>query len=195
MEKQLSHYLGGLMNAFLFQLCAIKRWMLVMIMNPYEQVHRMGQQSMIAYNKRNEGEYLGYDKHFAPTCFREHSYRYDSFDSKYETLKYTRPKECSDCPLANEGICQKVYKVKITQDLRKYTAPARGSKAWKSIFKRRTAVERINAYLKEFFQLNNVRYRTGERAKVHFDMVTIVYNASKLAADRINAQLNQQQAA
>ncbi|GER68691.1 hypothetical protein BpJC4_31620 [Weizmannia acidilactici] len=37
----------------------------------------------------------------------------------------------------DEGICQKVYKVKITTDLRKYTAPARGSKAWKTIFKRR----------------------------------------------------------
>ena len=161
----------------------------------YEQVHQMGQQSVIAYNKRNEGEKIGFDKHFAPTCFREHSYRYDSFDAKYETLKYTRPKECNDCPLANEGICQKVYKVKITQDLRRYTAPARGSKAWKTIFKRRTAVERVNAYLKEFFQLNNVRYRTGERAKIHFDMVTLIYNASKLATDRINAQLNQQQTA
>jgi len=81
--------------------------------------------------------------------------------------------------LANEGIRQKVYKVKITQDLRKYTAPARDSKTWKTIFKRRTAV---NAYLKEFFQLNNVRYRTGKRAKIHFDMVTLIYNASKLAA-------------
>ncbi|MBB6514283.1 hypothetical protein GGQ92_003106, partial [Gracilibacillus halotolerans] len=69
------------------------------------------------------------------------------------------------------------------------------SQAWKTIFKRRTAVERVNAYLKEFFQLNNVRYRTGKRAKIHFDMVTLVYNASKLAADRINAQINQQQAA
>ena len=161
----------------------------------YEQVHQIGQQSVIAYNKRNEGEPIGFDEHFAPTCFREHSYRYDSFDPKYETLKYTRPKECIDCPLANEGICQKVYKVKITQDLRKYTAPARGSLAWKNIFKRRTSVERVNAYLKEYFQLDNVRYRTGARAKVHFDMVTLVYNASKLAADRINAQLNQQQAA
>src|SRR5690625_3083079 len=161
----------------------------------YEQVYRMGQQSVIAYNKRNEPEPIGFDKHFAPTCFREHSYRYDSFDAKYETLKYTSPKECSECPLATEGICQKVYKVKITQDLRKYTAPARGSKAWKKVFKRRTAVERVNAYLKEFFQLNNVRYRTGRRAKIHFDMVTLIYNASKLAADRINAHLNQQQAA
>src|SRR5699024_3989943 len=113
---------------------------------------------------------------------------------RYETLKYTSPKECTECPLATEGICQKVYKVKITTDLRRYTAPARGSKAWKNVFKRRTAVERVNAYLKEFFQLNNVRYRTGKRAKVHFDMVTLIYNASKLAADRIDAQLQQQSA-
>jgi len=161
----------------------------------YQQVHLMGHQSVIAYNKKNESEPIGFDKHFAPTCFREHSYRYDSFDAKYETLKYTRPKECHDCPLANEGICQKVYKVKITTDLRRYTAPARGSKAWKTIFKQRTSVERVNAYLKEFFQLNNVRYRTGQRAKVHFDIVTLIYNASKLAADRINAQLSTQQAA
>ena len=138
---------------------------------------------------------FGFDKHFAPTCVREHSYRYDSFDKKHETLKYTKPKECKDCPLANDGLCQKVYKVKITTDLRRYTAPARGSKAWKTIYKRRTAVEHVNAYLKEYFQLNNVRYRTGKCAKVHFDLVVLVYNALKLATDRINAKLNQQQAA
>lgn len=161
----------------------------------YEQIHRMGLQSVIAYNKRNETEPEGFDKHFAPTCVREHSYRYDSFDPKYETLKYTRPKECKECPLAHDELCQKVYKVKITSDLRKYTAPARGSKAWKTIFKQRTAVERVNAYLKEFFQLNNVRYRTGKRAKVHFDLVTLVYNASKLAVDRMNALVLQEQAA
>lgn len=161
----------------------------------YEQVYRMGHRSVIAYNKRNEPEPIGFDCNFAPTCLREHSYRYDSYDAKYETLKYTRPKECADCPLANEGICQKVYKVKITTDLRKYSAPARGSKAWKKLLNRRTAVERVNAYLKEFFQLNNVRYRTGKRAKVHFDLLVLVYNASKLAADRIGARLNQIQAA
>ena len=157
----------------------------------YEQVYQMGQQSVIAYNKRNEPEPIGFDKHFAPTCFREHSYRYDSYDIKYETLKYTSPKECIDCPLATEDICQKVFKMKITKDLRRYTAPARGSKAWQTIYNRRTAVERVNAYLKEFFQLNNVRYRTGKRTKVHFDIVTLMYNASKLAVDRINTALNQ----
>ncbi|MGE6261370.1 transposase, partial [Heyndrickxia sporothermodurans] len=161
----------------------------------YTQIYRMGHQAVIAYNKRNEPVPIGFNKHFAPTCVREHSYRYDSFDTKRETLKFTRPKECKDCPLVNDDLCQKVYKVKITTDLRKYTAPARGSKAWKTIFKRCTAVERVNAYLKGYFQLNNVRYRTGKRAKVHFDLVTLVYNASKLAVDRMNAKLNLQQAA
>src|SRR5690625_2233314 len=161
----------------------------------YTQVYQMNQQSVIAYNKRNESEPIGFDKHYAPTCFREHSYRYDSYDAKYETLKYTSPKECKDCPLANEGICQKVFKMKITTDLRRYTAPARGSNAWKKIYNLRTAVERVNAYLKEFFLLNNVRYRTGKRAKVHFDIVTLIYNASKLATDRIGLQLHQEQAA
>lgn len=34
----------------------------------YQQIHKMGMHSIIAYNKRNVGEVLGYDEHFAPTC-------------------------------------------------------------------------------------------------------------------------------
>ncbi|GAK10718.1 mobile element protein [Geomicrobium sp. JCM 19039] len=39
----------------------------------------------------------------------------------------------------------------------RYSVPERGSKAWRSIYTLRTAVERVIAYLKEFFQLNNNR--------------------------------------
>ncbi len=132
---------------------------------------------------------VGFDQNFAPTCVREYSYRYDSYDAKYKTLKFTRPKECKDCPLAHDSLCQKVYKVRIETDLRRYSAPARGSQTWEELYNQRTAVERVHAYLKEFFQLNYVRYRTGKRAKVHFNFVTLVYNASKLAADRIRKQI------
>jgi len=75
--------------------------------------------------------------------------------------------------------------MKIKKDIIKYTAPARGSKAWKHLYKKKTA----KVYLKEFFQLNNVRYRSSERANIHFDMATLIYNASKLAVDRINSQV------
>lgn len=119
----------------------------------YQHVHHMNQQSNIAYNRRNEPEILGFDQHFAPTCFREHFYRYDSYDKRYQTLKYTQAKECNDCTLAQEGICQKVFKMNITKDLRKYTAPARGSQAWKCLYKKRTALERVNRCLKEFFKI------------------------------------------
>lgn len=158
----------------------------------YKQLHRMKAKAIIAYNKRNEGELLGFDEHFAPTCVREHSYRYDSFDEKYQTLKYTQPNECKTCPLAHDSLCQKVYKIRAETDVRKYCAPGRGTEAWKKLYSQRSAVERVNAYLKEFFQLKNVRYRTGKRAKVHFDLVTLVYNASKLATDRINHLMKQQ---
>ncbi len=112
----------------------------------YEQVHRMKGYSLIAYNKKNEAVPLGFDENFAPTCVREHSYRYDSFDKKYQTLKYTHPKECADCPLAKDSLCQKVYKIRIATDLRRYSAPARGSIAWKERFKERSSVERVIGY-------------------------------------------------
>ncbi|WP_416147930.1 transposase [Salipaludibacillus sp. HK11] len=161
----------------------------------YEQVHRMKGYSIIAYNKRNEPEPLGFDKHFAPTCVREHSYRYDSFDKKYQTLKFTQPKECGECPLAHDSLCQKVFKIKMDTDLRKYSAPARGTESWKTIYKERSSSERVIAYLKEQFQLNNIRYRTGERAKVHFDFTTLVYNAMKLAGLRLKTKRSQGQKA
>jgi len=157
----------------------------------YTQLHRMKAKMIIAYNKRNEEEFLGFDEYFAPTCVRKHSYHYDSFDEKYQNLKYTQPDECKTCPLATDSLCQKLFKIKMETDIRKYSAPGRGSEAWKKLYNQRSAVERVNAYLKEFFQLKNVRYRSGKRAKVHFDPVTLVYNTSKLAVDRINQKMKE----
>ncbi|MEK5069020.1 transposase [Sporosarcina sp. FSL K6-1508] len=155
----------------------------------YKQALAQTMRVVIPYNVRNEGEYIGFDEHFRPTCVREHSYCYDSFDEKYHTLKFTRPKECITCPLREDSLCQKVFKIKCEADIRKYTYPARGSELWKKLYKERTAVERVNAYLKEYFQLNNVRHRTGKKAKLHFNLVTFIYNACKLAVDRMDALL------
>lgn len=97
--------------------------------------------------------------------------------------------------LREDSLCQKVFKIKCETDNRQYTYPARGSALWDKLYKERTAVERVNAYLKEYFQLNNVRHRTGRKAKLHFNLVTFIYNACKLAVDRLNAQLNEQNTA
>ena len=76
-------------------------------------------------------------------------------------------------------------------DVRKFTYSARGSGNWKKLYNERTAVERVNTYLNEYFRLNNVRHRTGKIARFHFESVTLIYNASKFPANRINAQLNE----
>lgn len=81
----------------------------------------------------------------------------------------------------------KIFKIKRSIDLRKYTSPARGSLKWTLYYKQRAAMERVNAYLKESFDLNNVRHRTGKKAKVHFQFVTLIYNACRLASDRLKA--------
>lgn len=154
----------------------------------YQEVRKRKAHAIIAYNRRREPEMEGFDEHFAPTCVREHSYRYDSYDPKYGTIKYVRPKECEGCPLAHDSLCQKVYKVKVTTNLKRYVAPARGTASWKHIAKRRSAVERVNAYLKEFFQLNNVRHRSGVKARLHLNLATLVYNSMKLVIDRGNKQ-------
>lgn len=47
----------------------------------YQRVYRMNAQSIIAYSKKNDPESIGFNKHLAPTCLQEHSYRYDSYHS------------------------------------------------------------------------------------------------------------------
>ena len=158
----------------------------------YRQLVKNQMRTVIPYNIRNEGEFIGFDEHYRPTCVREHSYRYDSYDSNYRTLKFTQPKECETCPLRHDSLCQKVFKIKCNADIRKFTYPARGTILWKTLYKERTAVERVNAYLKQYFQLNNVRHRTGKKAKLHFNLVTFIYNACKLAVDRMNFLLQEQ---
>jgi transposase len=85
-----------------------------------------------------------------------------------------------DCLLKGDNIkdtlCQKVYKLKITKDLRRYTALARGSVKWSQIYKERSAVERVNAYLKGYFLLNQIYHCAGKKAKLHVDLVHIAYN-------------------
>lgn len=161
----------------------------------YQQALTQKMRVVIPYNVRREGEAIGFDEHFHPTCVREHSYCYDSFDKQYRTLKFTRPKECATCPLREDTLCQKVFKIKCETDIRKYTYPARGSELWKILYKERTAVERVNAYLKQYFQLKNIRHRTGRKAQLHFNLVTFVYNACKVAVDRINVILQEQKQA
>lgn len=130
----------------------------------------------------------GMNQDYTPVCSQGHAYRYDSFDAKYETLRYTKPSQCKDCPFSDSG-CQKVFKIRIQTDLRKHAYPARGSESFTKLYNKRTAVERVFAYLKEYFGMKRTRHR-GVRAGVDFQLSTLAYNLSKFALDKLNKQLN-----
>lgn len=83
----------------------------------------------------------------------------------------------------NDGQCQNVFKKKVEDNPRRYTVPARGGDSCYELYKKRTDIERVNAYLKEYFQLNNIR-RRGALAKVDFELACLTYNACKLTVDR-----------
>lgn len=156
----------------------------------YQLVHSLDAYpviKMIHHTDPPEGMNLDYN----PVCTKGHAYRYDSFDAKYETLRYTKPSQCKDCPLSDSG-CQKVFKIRIKTDLRKHTYPARGSESFTRLYKKRTAVERVFAYLKEYFGMKRTRHR-GVRASVDFQLSTLAYNLSKFALDQLNKQLSKSQ--
>lgn len=154
----------------------------------YQMIHSLGAYPVIDMIHHTEPP-EGMNRDYNHICKEGHTYRYDSFDAKYETLRYTQPSECKDCPLAGSG-CQKVFKIRIETDLRKHTYPARGSKSFVKLYKKRTAVERVFAYLKEYFGMKRTRHR-GVRASVDFQLSTLAYNLSKFALDKLNQQLNQ----
>lgn len=153
----------------------------------YEMIHALGAYPLIDIIQHTDPP-EGLDTDFRPVCQQGHAYRYDSFDQRYQTLKYIHPKECNGCPLGGTG-CQKVFKIKLDKDFRQYTYPARGSETYKELFKKRTAIERVFAYLKEYFGLGRTRHR-GKKAFVDFELSTLAFTISKFALDKMNQQIS-----
>lgn len=142
----------------------------------YQEAHNLKFEPIIDLktSSKNDGEV---DEYHRPTCFREHSYLYDSFDKRYSALKFKRPENhCRSCPLDQEGLCQKVIKIKQSNDFRKYSNPCRGSFAWKRRYKKRSSVERVNAYVKEYYGLNTTTYYQATKVAVEHQLIQLAYN-------------------
>lgn len=152
----------------------------------YRQIRELGAFPIIPLIHRTKLP-LREDKHYRPLCEQGHPYRYDSYDPKRGTVKFTRPKECTTCPLLAQG-CQKVIKIRMETDVRKYTAPGRGSEKFAELFKQRTAIERVFAYLKLYFGMGTTR-RLKKRAFVDLELSYLTYNVSKYALDYLNMNI------
>ena len=151
----------------------------------YEKAHDLSFEPIIDLKRvpKNDGEI---DNFYAPTCVLEYSYQYESFDKRYHALKFKRPEtRCRDCPLSNEGLCQKVIKIKQATDVRKYAHPGRGSLAWKKLYKKRSSVERVNAYLKENYQLNDTNYYKASRVVMEHQLIQLAYNLKTFCQQKL----------
>ncbi|MNW52221.1 Transposase DDE domain protein [compost metagenome] len=154
----------------------------------YHQIRDIGAFPIIPLIHRNKLP-EGVDKHLRPICEQGHAYVYDSYDAKRDTVKFTRPKECASCPFQADG-CQKIFKFRVGEDVRRHTAPGRGSKKFTQLFKQRTAVERVFAYLKLYLGLSSSR-KLKKRTFVDLDLSCLTYNLCKLAIDRLNKSIRE----
>jgi hypothetical protein len=93
---------------------------------------------------------------------------YGGFEQQRQTLKYRCPakhygRQCEgekDCPV------KKSIRIPLVLDRRVFTPLARSSYKWKDLYKKRTAVERVNSRLDASFGFEQ-HYIRGQR-KMHF---------------------------
>jgi len=135
----------------------------------YELLHQWDIGAVIALNSKNKGNFkypqaLSVDEHGVPTCPGGNKMSYHGFCGKDRCrLKYRCPKavgkpykKCVSCSPSAYG--RTIY-TKPDWDLRLFTRVPRGSDHWKSIFKQRTAAERVNNRILHHYGLENSHVR------------------------------------
>ncbi|THB60136.1 DDE transposase, partial [Vagococcus silagei] len=66
--------------------------------------------------------------------------------------------------------------------------PARGTKAWRKLYAKRSAVERVNGYLKEHMKLNDTTHYQSEIVQVELLLIQLAYNLKNFAAQRLSQE-------
>ena len=89
---------------------------------------------------------------------------FGGFEKDRECLKYRCPARHYGMKCRSLGSCDVGHsvRIKLSEDRRVFTAAARSSYSWKSMYKKRTAVERINGRLDESFGFEK-HYIRGRR--------------------------------
>lgn len=120
-----------------------------------------------------------------PLCLSGHKMKYWGRDGDY--LKWRCPVACGaplECTV--RGGCSgspygRVLKINVWENPRRWPGLARESKKWTRLYKHRTAVERVNARLKDYLQLDQLTVRGLAKVKVHTTMGLLVLLAGALA--------------
>jgi transposase, IS5 family len=125
-------------------------------------------------------------------CLSGHEMAYAGRDGDY--LKWRCPVACGKaeactllgrCTASGYGA---VRKVSIKADPRRYPGLWRDSQKWRRLYKQRTAVERVNARLKDFLLLDELTVRGIQKVQAHVAMGLVVLLAGAWAmvkADKV----------
>ena len=101
---------------------------------------------------------------------------YGGFETSRETLKYRCPAKHYGIECLGEAKCSLAgaIRIKLEEDRRIFTPLARSSYAWKTQYKKRTSVERVNSRLDVSFGFENHFIRGLAKMKLRCGLAFLV---------------------
>jgi len=157
----------------------------------YEAARDALAKAIIPLNLRNEKIPLeGINSNGTPICSMGYSMVY--WGSDKDTLKFRCPHVLGkvNCPFGSAWCSNSNYglvkKVKVTEDLRRYSVPHRDSRGWTELYKQRTSVERVNSRLKSYLTANQLHVWGIKKVKSHLVINLVVLLLGALATSQSN---------
>lgn len=142
-----------------------------------------GEETKLVDGQRNVVyDYAGTVYCHCPTTGDRHEMAYGGFEADRQTLKYRCPARhygltcqgCGRCPVRGS------VRIKLSQDRRVFTPLARSSYQWKTQYKKRTSVERVNSRLDVSFGFEHHFIRGLKKMRLRMGMALVVMLAMAL---------------
>ena len=142
-----------------------------------------GEETKLLDGQRNVVyDYQGNVYCYCPMTGERRSMAYGGFEKDRQALKYRCPalhygvacKGCTRCPVRG-GV-----RIKLSQDRRVFTPLARSSYRWKQVYKKRTAVERVNSRLDVSFCFEQHFIRGQKKMTLRMGLALVVMLAMAL---------------
>lgn len=142
---------------------------------------------IIAYNPRgSHAAPEGLDDEFHPVCSCGYKLVYWGIDGDYMKFRCPQVLGKCNCPHGSAWCSSSNYgytlKINRKENPRQIGYPLRSSDQWKTLYNKRTSVERCNGRLKTILNLNSIRSKGIKKATVHALLNCIALVAGTIAS-------------
>ncbi len=123
-----------------------------------------------------------------PEADQKRQMAYGGFEQDRETLKYRCPAEHYGIECKSNDTCSvgKAVRIPMEEDRRVFTPVARSSYKWENLYKKRTAVERVNSRLDVSFGFENHYIRGLKKMRLRMGLALCVMLAMALGRIKEN---------